>query len=94
MYRPPLIGFLLGILFVFVIWFAGSPEFSRNVLEPLCTPMAYVISWITGMSTHHESGLMLLVYSFMITPPLMGLIIGFIYTGIRVIINRKSVEDH
>lgn len=93
MYRPPLIGFFLGILTVAILWFAGplldGTGFSRNILEPLCTPMAYVISWITGISRSHESGLMLLMYSLLITPPLLGLIIGFIYSGVRTIINRN-----
>lgn len=94
MYRPPLIGFFIGILMVIFLWLAPSylagPEFSRNFMEPFCTPMAYVISWVTGISTSHESGILLLVYSSLITPPLLGLVVGFIYSGAKIIVNRNN----
>lgn len=97
MYRPPLIGFTFGILFtIFSITCRSILQesgFSENVLVPMCTPMAYVISWITGISTSHESGMMLLAYSLFITPALLGLVVGFMYSGIKVILNRRTEHN-
>jgi hypothetical protein len=92
--RAPLIGLFLGILLDLLIFLSGplllESGISENVLIPVATPLAYVISWITGISTSHESGLLLLVISVYLTFPLLGLISGFLYKGIQSLLNRKN----
>lgn len=89
--RAPLYGFLIGILLNVILWFCGP--FHGLVLEFLCTistPVAYIISWITGWKFMQEEGILIYVFAIPITIALSGLLAGFMYSGIKVLVNRSS----
>ncbi len=96
MYRPPLIGFFLGIIIDVVLWFSGPFSHDSVLLKFLCvisTPVAHIVSWITGWSFHQESGIMLYVFAIPITIPLLGLLLGFLYTVVSNLINKSRSTD-
>lgn len=93
--RPVLIGFLLGLLFDVLLWFCGPV--TCDFTDGLCyvsSPVAHVISWITGWKFQQEEGLLIYVLAVPITIPLLGICAGFLYAGIARFINRSRSEDH
>jgi len=95
MYRPPLIGFFLGIIIDIVIWFCGPlPDGALNALCKISYPVAQIVSWITGWEFKQEDAIMIYIFAIPITIPLIGLIIGSLYVVIRKRVTNKRVRDH
>jgi hypothetical protein len=91
MYRPPLIGFFLGIIIDILIWFCGPlPEDALEALCKISWPVAQIVSWITGWKFQQEEAIMIYIFAIPITLPLIGLFIGFLYVGIRNLVNKNS----
>jgi hypothetical protein len=77
--RYILIGFLAGMAFDMLWWFCGPYSWDSWVLKFLTvisTPVALIISKITGEPLMQESALMIYTYAIVITLPLLGIIIG------------------
>ena len=86
MYKTILKGFAIGIILSLLIWFLGKHLQGTPVLEFLIvisTPVAWLIAKITGWPLGHESGMMMMILSIIITPPLYGLIIGSVLGFIK-----------
>lgn len=91
--RNTLPGLLIGILLDVLFWFGGPISYNSWITKFLwwvSTPVAHVLSWITGWPLQQESGLALYVYAILITLPLLGILIGITFGIVRKLINRRN----
>jgi hypothetical protein len=100
MRRPPLIGFLIG-LFCSLLWFAPmllrieseAPQESllRDFLVWISTPVAHVVAAIKGWPLQQEAAIFIYVFfAIPITMPLLGMLLGFVYSGIRLLLKNRA----
>lgn len=96
--RAPLIGLSTGILLDIVLWLSGPFAYNSGLLKLLyivSTPVAYIISWITGWTLHQEEGMLVYLFAIPITIPLLGLLAGLAYSGIKSMLNPSiGSSDH
>ncbi len=93
--RAALVGFLIGILFDVLMWFCGPLTCDlRDTLVFVSTPVAYVVSWITGWEFRQEEAIMIYVVAIPITIPLIGMMAGFLYAILTGFFKRKRSQDH
>ena len=89
--RAALVGFLIGILFDVLMWFCGPLTCDlRDTLVFVSTPVAYVVSWITGWEFRQEEAIMIYVVAIPITMPLIGITLGFVYSGVKSLVQRNK----
>ena len=77
--RAAIIGFLIGVLLdIILLWCGPLPTALLDILCSVSTPVAYVISWMTGWSFHQEEGILIYSCAIPVTLPLIGLMLGFV----------------
>lgn len=82
MRRPILIGLSFGLLLDVLYWNLGPYSWDNLILKflvTISTPVAYVISGITGWPLQQEAAIAIYAWAIVITLPLLGLLIGLIY---------------
>lgn len=88
--RAPLYGLLLGILLDILFWMTGPINQSLlKFLTELSTPVAYIISWITGWQFQQEEGIMLHLLAILATLPLLGIVCGLLCSAVKIQLKRN-----
>ena len=92
--RAPLYGLLSGILLDVLLWFTGPlNESLLKFLTGLSTPVAYIISWITGWKFQQEESIMIYMLAIPISIALVGMLCGLFYSGVKVALNRRRKAE-
>lgn len=92
-FRTILIDVFFGLLLDVLFWFSGpysNDSFITKFLWWISTPVAHILSWITGWPLKQEAGIALYVYAILITLPLLGLLLGLGFGIFRTTRSRTS----
>lgn len=96
MKRPILLGLTLGFLLNILFWNSGPYSADSGVLNFLVfisTPVAQLLSWISGWPLQQESAIYLYNIAILITLPLIGLLIGWLFAVVRARLNDRQLLD-